>query len=107
MELSTVAELQVLLEGVPLPVETPSLIRYAAHEGATASQIGLLSRLPQERWDTIDDVAERLVRVQPRREHGEPPEPEEEAGAPPGGDTYTQQHPESGAVRDLDSVNAG
>lgn len=94
-----VAELQVLLEGVPLPNELSSLVRYAVSEGASGTQLALLRRLPERRYDNIDEIAEELVSVQPSYERGEPDSPHEESGAPPGGDAYTQLHPESGAVR--------
>jgi hypothetical protein len=106
MEQAQVAELQVLLEGVPLPNERSSLVRYALHEGATGEQIALLQRLPERRYDNIDEVAEELVSVQPSFEQ-KPPTPHEESGAPPGGEAYTQLHPESGRVRDLDAVSDG
>jgi hypothetical protein len=99
VDLADVAELQVLLEGVPLPNELPSLVRYALHAGASGEQIALLQRLPERRYDNIDEVAEELMSVQPSREREEPDSPHEESGAPPGGDAYTQLHPESGAVR--------
>jgi hypothetical protein len=99
MEPARVAELQVLLEGVPLPNERSSLVRYALHEGASGEQIALLRRLPERRYDNIDEVAEELVSVQPPYEREEPHSPHEESGAPPGGEAYTQLHPESGAVR--------
>jgi len=104
VDLADVAELQVLLEGVPLPNERSSLLRYALHEGATGEQIALLQRLPERRYDNIDEVAEELVSVQPRPEHEEPESPDEESGAPPGGETYTQPHPESGRVHDIDAA---
>jgi hypothetical protein len=104
VELSAVAELQVLLEGVPLPVEQSGLVRYALEEGARGEQIGLLQRLPDRRYGTIDEVAEELVRVQPAWQHEVPHSPGEESGAPPGGDAYTRPHPESGHVRDLGAV---
>ena len=104
MELSTVAELQVLLEGVPLPNERSTLVRYAVDEGATGEQIALLQRLSERRYDTIDEVAEELVSVQPPFEHEEPHEPREESGAPPGGDDYLNPRPESGEVRDRDAA---
>lgn len=107
MELASVAELQVLLEGVPLPNERSALLRYALHQGATAEQLAMLRRLPNRRFDSIDEVAEELVRVQPQREEEVPHQPGEESGAPPGGDAYTQLHPESGRVRDLDAVSGG
>ena len=100
MELSDIAELQVLLEGVSLPNERSSLVRYALAEGANGEQVALLQRLPERQYGTIDEVAEALVRVQPEREREVPHEPDEESGAPPGGDAYTQLRPESGAVRD-------
>lgn len=100
MELATVAELQVLLEGVALPAGRSELLGYAARERATPAQIGLLRRLPEREFETIDEVAETLVRVQPLREREVPHRPREESGAPPGGDAYTQRQPESGAVRD-------
>lgn len=107
MEPQAVAELQVVLEGVPLPIELSSLVRYALHEGASGEQLALLQRLPDRRYGTIDEVAEELQRVQPRYEHEEPGLPHEESGRPPGGDAYTQPNPASGHVRDLDAVSDG
>jgi hypothetical protein len=105
MEPATVAELQVLLEGVPLPSERSSLLGYALHEGASGGQIALLRRLPERRYDNMDQIGEELAPVQPAYEREEPHSPHEESGAPPGGDAYTQPHPESGQVRDLDAVS--
>lgn len=107
MEPATVAELQVLLEGVPLPNERSSLVRYARHEGASRGQIAALQRLPERRYETIDEVGEALMRVQPAYEHEVPHSPREESGAPPGREAYTRPHPESGEVRDLDAVSGG
>lgn len=107
MEPATVAELQVLLEGVSLPAERSSLVRYALQEGASGEQIALLRRLPEREYDTIDEVAEELVQVQPESEHKVPHSPREESGARPGGDAYTQKQPESGRVRDLDAASGG
>jgi hypothetical protein len=99
MEPASVAELQVLLEGAPLPNERTSLVRYALHQGATGEQVAMLQRLPERRFDNIDEVAEQLVSVQPPYERDEPHSPREESGPPPGGDDYTRLNPESGAVR--------
>jgi uncharacterized protein DUF2795 len=107
MEQASVAELQVLLEGVPLPNERSSLLSYARSEGATLEQIAMLRRLPERRFDTIDEVAEELVSVQPAFEREEPHSPREESGAPPGGDTYTQLNPVSGFVRDHHGFSSG
>jgi hypothetical protein len=101
VEPPTVAELQVLLEGVPLPSELSSLVRYALHEGATGEQIAVLQRLPDGRYETIDEVAECLLPVQPAYGHEVPHSPHEESGQPPGGHAYTQLRPESGQTRDL------
>lgn len=91
MEPTTVAELQVLLEGVPLPNELSSLVRYALHEGASGEQLAALQRLPERRYDNIDELAEELVHVQPAYDRREPQAPHEESGAPPGGDAYTRR----------------
>jgi hypothetical protein len=99
MEPSDAAELQVLLEGVDLPAQKAELVRYAAEQRATPSQIGLLAGLPDEEFDTIDAIGEQLAPVQPESKDEVPHEPKEESGDPPGGDAYTQLHPESGAVR--------
>jgi hypothetical protein len=107
MEFAGVAELQVLLEGVPLPNERSSLVKYAIHARATWEQLELLRQLPDRRYDNIDEVAEELMHVQPPREHEDAHSPREESGKPPGGDAYTQLHPQSGQVRDLDSVSGG
>jgi uncharacterized protein DUF2795 len=107
VELSRIAELQVVLEGIPLPAERSEFLEYAAQQGATPLQIGLLHRLPEREFDTIDEVAETLVRVQPEQGQEVPHTPDEESGAPPGGEAYTKANPESGQVRDLDAVSGG
>jgi hypothetical protein len=89
VEFAAVAELQVLLEGVPLPNESSTLMRYALHEGATGEQLALLQQLPDRCFETIDEVAEELVRIQPPREREVPHSPREESGEPPGGEAYT------------------
>jgi Protein of unknown function (DUF2795) len=107
VDFAAVAELQTLLEGVALPNERSALLKYALREGASGEQLALLKRLPERRFDNLDEVAEQLVRVQPAYEHEVPYSPREESGDPPGGDAYTQPHPQSGQVRDLDSVTGG
>jgi hypothetical protein len=105
MDFAAVAELQVLLEGVPLPSQRSSLVRYATGEGATWQQLTLLRQLPERKFDSLDELAEGLICVQPSREDEVPHRPREESGDPPGGDSYTQAHPVSGQVRDLDAVS--
>ncbi|HET7568719.1 MAG TPA: DUF2795 domain-containing protein [Gaiellaceae bacterium] len=105
MEISEQAELQTLLEGVPLPAEKQELLAYAAREGADARQLAALRTVPSGSYDSIDDVGEELVRVQPPRRREQPHSPGEESGAPPGGPDYTRAHPQSGEVRDKDAVS--
>lgn len=100
MEISEQAELQTLLEGVPLPAGKRELLAYAAREGADARQLAALGGIPSRSYDSIDEVGERLVRVQPSREREQPRSPGDESGAPPGGADYTNPRPESGEVRD-------
>ena len=88
MDLAEIAELQTVLEGVELPVARQRLVEYAAAQSATPAQLGYLATLPDEEFDTIDEVAECLRSVQPQYEVEVPPVPREESGAPPGGDAY-------------------
>ncbi|HKC77578.1 MAG TPA: DUF2795 domain-containing protein [Gaiellaceae bacterium] len=105
MDLASVATLQVLLEGVPLPNERSTLMQYAVHEGASSEQLAMLRRLPDRQFDHIDEIAEALVRVQPERKKEVPHRPREESGDPPGGDAYLELRPATGQVRDLDAVS--
>src|SRR5579884_380114 len=45
-------ELQVLLEGAPLPNERSTLVRYALRQGASGAQVGMLRRLPDRKFRT-------------------------------------------------------
>ncbi len=85
-----VAVLQTVLEGVNLPAEKGELIQYAAAQAASSAQLGLLAGLPEKEFDTIDEVAECLIRVQPEYADEVPHQPREESGLPPGGDAYTE-----------------
>ncbi len=100
MDAREAAELQTLLEGVDLPAEKRELVRYAAANGATPTQLDVLGGLAQDRYRTIDEVGEELSPVQPERADDVPHEPKEESGLPPGGDEYTNAAPVSGYVRD-------
>jgi hypothetical protein len=104
MEHGRIAELQVLLEGVPLPATRKQLLDYALQEGAVQWQVDALRRLPDKQYGWIDEAAEELLPVQPRNRE-EPGEPRASSGAPPGGDDYTNPRPESGEVRDKQSVS--
>jgi hypothetical protein len=100
VELKDVAELQVVVEGVPLPSERAELVGYAGTQGATPTQLRLLACLPDREFDTIDEIAECLISVQPVYANEVPHRPHEESGAPPGGDAYANPSPVSGFVRD-------
>jgi hypothetical protein len=106
VDIAAVAELQVLLEGVPLPAGKPELLEYARRQAATPYQLDALRRLPERRYGYLDAVAETLVRVQPPRGREVPHEPRASSGLPPGGPAYTEPHAESGAVRDAGAARS-
>ena len=95
--LQDAAVIQVALEGVPLPATKDELLAYARREDAQASRV--LESLPDREYRSLDEVGEELVRVQP----GLPVQAQKvrtpESDLPPGGDDYTNAHPEPGAVR--------
>jgi hypothetical protein len=90
------AQIQVLLEGVPLPASKQTLIDYARAEDARAVEV--LEAIPDREYRSLDEVGEALSSVQPSWSKN-PGEPREESDLPPGGDDYTRPYPESGAVR--------
>ena len=93
------AELQVLLEGVQLPAEKSQLIEYARgqdHQGLA----GLLERLPDREYGSIDEVGEELTPVQPEWPSPDAEQPRAESDLPPGGDAYTDASAEPGGVRE-------
>jgi uncharacterized protein DUF2795 len=79
------AEIQVVLEGIPLPASRAELARYAgAYDGDAAAAI---ERIPDRSYASIDEVGEALFPTQPRRQD-EPRLPRPESGEPPGGAAY-------------------
>src|SRR4051812_44716333 len=96
MESQRAAEIQVVLEGIKLPATREELIGYARrHDPEAGTQLG---RIPKRSYDSIDDVAEALVRTQPVRQQPEKL-PRPESARPPGGDEYLNPHPTPGEVR--------
>jgi hypothetical protein len=92
MDIARAAQLQVLLEGIPLPAEKAELLEYAVRQHAEPQLIADLRKVPDRRYESLDEVGEALVRVQPPRGNGPvTPEPREESGDPPGGDAYTAE----------------
>ncbi len=94
-----VAELQVLLEGVPLPAGKQELVKYANRQ-ETGGVASLLERLPDREYGSLDEVGEELLHVQPEWAQPDPHEPREESDLPPGGPAYTDASAEPGAVRE-------
>lgn len=97
MNAQRVNEIQVLLEGVPLPASRAMLVEYAAAEDADAAQV-LRERLPEQQYDRIDEVGELLLgRISPP--YAPTPLPVPESGKPPGGDDYLRPFAQPGEVR--------
>jgi hypothetical protein len=105
MDAAAAAELKVLLVGVSLPATKPDLLEYAVRQHAEPPLLDALRTLSDDaEYQSLDEVAEELLQVQPPRDQSPPPEPNEEAGKPPGGDSYTEKDPEPGAVRQSSRV---
>ncbi len=99
-----IAELQVVLEGVPLPATKQELVDHARGEDADPALVALLETLQDREYGSIDEVAETLQPVQPARQRPQPDEPQTESGTPPGGESYTDPSPEPGADREPGSA---
>ena len=99
MSTREVAELQVLLEGVPLPAGKQELIEYARDQD-DHRLAGLLERLADREYGSLDEVGEELVPVQPERQSPDPHQPREESDLPPGGNAYTSASNDTGRVRE-------
>jgi uncharacterized protein DUF2795 len=90
MDTQDAAILKTTLVGVELPAEPRDLVAYAVAEGASRLVVGRLASLEKDEYESLDEVVEEILRVQPPRPNPEAREPHEESGAPPGGDAYTQ-----------------
>jgi len=87
VDLADAAELKATLVGVSLPAEKPQLLEYAVRQRTEPRLLARLGTLPEEKsYESLDEVVEELLRVQPARLDGDAHEPEEKAGPPPGGD---------------------
>jgi Protein of unknown function (DUF2795) len=96
----TLAELQVALEGIPLPASRDALLERAREEHLHGELTVLLERLPEGEYRSLDEVAETLAPVQPPRPPGDAQVPRPESGAPAGSDAYLDPSPEPGRVRE-------
>jgi len=90
MDTQDAAILKTTLVGVALPAEPRELVAYAVAEGASQLVVGRLASLERAEYESLDDVVEEILHVQPPRVNPDAREPHEESGAPPGGDAYTQ-----------------
>ena len=91
MNAQDVAVLKTVLVGVELPAEKAELLEYAVQQHAEPALLGALRSLPEREFESLDDVAEEILRAQPPRVEPDAQEPHEESGAPPGGDAYTDR----------------
>jgi len=94
------AELQALLEGVPLPAMRQELVDYAERQPGGDGFRAELERLPDREFGALDEVGEELVAVQPEHSRSDHRDPRPESGAPPGGEAYTDASAEPGWVRE-------
>ena len=101
---SRAAQLQVLLEGVPLPAAKQELIQHARRERAGPAELALLEALPDGGYESIDEVGETLQPFQPASLAVQPGQSRPERSAPPGGDAYIDPSPETGRVRERGSA---
>jgi hypothetical protein len=90
------AELQVLLEGIPLPATRSALLTYARAQDARAAV--LLERLPDGEYDRLDAVGEALGDA-PATPEAPARLPQPESDKPPGGSAYLEVSEDSGWVR--------
>jgi len=84
------AELKTTLVGVALPAKQAELLEYAVRQHAEPQLLDALRSLSdQKQYESLDDVVEDLLHVQPASISQAPHQPKEESGAPPGGEAYT------------------
>jgi hypothetical protein len=100
MDSSSAAQLKSLLVGVALPADKAQLLAYAVQQHADPEKVAALRSLPEREYESLDELVEDLLHVQPVRLEDEP-QPHEESGAPPGGDDYTTAEPkDTGRARE-------
>jgi hypothetical protein len=91
------AEIQAVLEGVPLPARKSELVSYMREQDA--SFVSDLEGLPDEEFRSLDDVG-RLLTLVPTARQPDQSVPRAESGKPPGGDDYLRPFPDdTGKVR--------
>jgi len=91
------AEIQAVLEGIPLPAQKSELVSYMREQDA--SFVADLDGLPDEQFRSIDDVGRLLTLVPAAPQPGDGL-PRAESGKPPGADDYLKAFPDdTGKVR--------
>ena len=65
MDTASVAELKTLLVGVALPTDKAALLEYAVRQRAEPQLLDGLRLLPEREFESLDEVAEELLHVQP------------------------------------------
>lgn len=91
------AEIQALLEGIPLPAQKSELVSYMREQDE--SFVRDLEGLPDEEFRSIDDVG-RLLTLVPTAPQPDESLPRAESGKPPGADDYLKPFPDdTGKVR--------
>lgn len=97
MNAQRAAEIQAVLEGIPLPAQKSELVAYMREQDA--SFVPDLEGLPDEQFRSIDDVG-RLLTLVPTAPQPEQSVPRAESGKPPGAEDYLKAFPEdTGKVR--------
>ena len=97
MNAQRAAEIQSILEGVPLPATRRQLLRYAQANDPTA--VAELTGLPDEEYRRLDQVGAQLT-LGPSVPRDRERAPRPESGKPPGGPDYLRAHStDTGRVR--------
>jgi hypothetical protein len=97
MNAQRAAEIQAVLEGIPLPARRSQLIAYA--QGQSPALAEDLEGLPDEEFRRLDEVGELLMLV-PSAPAPADDLPRPESGKPPGGPDYVTPAPsDTGRVR--------
>jgi hypothetical protein len=98
MDAQRAAQIQAVLEGIPLPASKDELIRYAREQDPGI--VSDLQGLPSEQFDRLDAVGELLTLVPTAPKPPENGLPVPESGKPPGGSDYLTPFPsDTGLVR--------
>jgi hypothetical protein len=90
VDTAAVAEIKTALVGVELPADKARLLEYAVRQHVEPQQLEALRSLPDREFESLDEVGDELLHVQPRTVDEGAPAPHEESGQPPGGDDYTR-----------------